>query len=63
MTLVRIAALAILLALLTGCPKLFGKRQSLGRPTDFTLTTFSGEQRQLSSYFGEPLVLNFWAVW
>lgn len=54
--------LASLLAV-SGCPRLFGHRESLGKPADFALTTFGGEERLLSSYFGQPLVLNFWAAW
>ena len=30
---------------------------------DFTLKTISGEDLSLSSFKGEPVVLNFWATW
>ena len=31
--------------------------------TDFTYATFSGKSGKMSSYFGKPLVVNFWASW
>ena len=34
-----------------------------GDAPDFSLTTFAGEEQQLSDYAGRPIVLNFWAEW
>lgn len=36
---------------------------SLKQATDFTFARFNGETGKMSSYFGKPLVVNFWATW
>lgn len=33
------------------------------RLPDFTVTNAAGETVQLSSFYGKPIVLNFWATW
>ena len=30
---------------------------------DFTLTDRYGEEQKLSSFFGKPIIINFWATW
>jgi thiol-disulfide isomerase/thioredoxin len=34
-----------------------------GNAPDFSMTTFAGEELQLSDYAGQPMLLNFWAEW
>jgi thiol-disulfide isomerase/thioredoxin len=36
---------------------------SWGNAPDFSYTTFDGLNRRLSDHLGEPIVVNFWAVW
>jgi cytochrome c biogenesis protein CcmG, thiol:disulfide interchange protein DsbE len=60
---IPVLTLLVCLALCAGCPRLFGRREGLGKPADFALTTYGGERRTLESFYGQPLVLNFWAAW
>ena len=36
---------------------------SSGSAPDFTLTTFDGESHTVSDYYGQVIVINFWASW
>lgn len=36
---------------------------SWGNAPDFSYTTFDGRRQMLSDNLGQPLVVNFWAVW
>ncbi len=36
---------------------------SSGSAPDFTLTTFDGESHTVSDYYGQMIVVNFWASW
>jgi len=36
---------------------------SLEAAADFTLTDRYGEELKLSSFFGKPIIINFWATW
>ena len=36
---------------------------SLEAAVDFTMTDRYGEEQKLSSFFGKPIIINFWATW
>lgn len=40
-----------------------GQTQSLQKAEDFTVLNEKGESESLSSKFGNPVVVNFWATW
>jgi thiol-disulfide isomerase/thioredoxin len=52
-----LGAAVFVVLVLSGCSKPWGNA------TDVQLTMFDGSQRQLSSYGGKPIVVNFWAEW
>jgi thiol-disulfide isomerase/thioredoxin len=49
----------LMLLLLAGC----AKPRWTGNAVDFSFKTFDGKETKLSSYAGQPIVLNFWADW
>ena len=60
-----LSALAIVVAIPTGCMNAGGRGQSslVGKPApDFELTALDGAKVRLSSFKGKPILLNFWAV-
>ena len=50
----------VFVLLLAGCSK---APKWTGNAVDFSFKTFDGKETKLSSYAGQPIVLNFWADW
>jgi peroxiredoxin len=41
-----------------------GSSRLVGKPAlDFTLSTLDGEEVSLSQFYGQPVLINFWASW
>lgn len=38
-------------------------KESINQALDFTVTDMDGNNVKLSDYFGNPIVINFWATW